>query len=309
MKQLLIKIFFFLFTIVLLDQLFGIGMASVLKNTEKGDWGRNNYIFNEVNHDIVILGSSRAIHHYDPKIFADTLGMSCYNCGEDGMGILLMYARYRAIEARKTPKVVIYEILPEYDLLKETDNLKYLKFLRPYTNNPVIDSLVNRLSKTEKYKLLSGGYRFNSVFVDILAQRYSNASETAKDYTYMPSDQKLGYISQDRLNDLSQANSVHDFAYDDVKLDFLEDLMVRCTKSNTKLFVTASPKFYSTSDSEFLSIKKLCVKYGVPFINHYCDKDYSMNSNLFADIYHLNKNGADIFSSQLASEIKISIKE
>jgi len=304
MKQLLIKIFLFLFTIVLLDQLFGMGMEFALKNTEKGDWGRNNYIFNEVNHDIIILGSSRAIHHYDPKIFADTLGMSCYNCGEDGMGILLMYPRYRAIEARKTPKVVIYEILPEYDLLKEADNLKYLKFLRPYTNSPVIDSLVNRLSKTEKYKLLSGGYRFNSVFVDIIAQRYSNASETAKDYTYMPSDQKLGYISQDRLNDLLQANSVHDFAYDDVKLEFLEDLMARCTKSKTKLFVTVSPKFYSTSDSEFLSIKNLCAKYGVPFINHYCDKDYSMNSNLFADIYHLNKNGADMFSSQLASEIK-----
>lgn len=304
MKRLLYKIFLFLCTIVFLDQLFGIGMASVLKNTEKGDWGRNNYIFNEVNHDIIILGSSRAIHHYDPKVFTDTLGMSCYNCGEDGMGILLMYPRYRAIEARKTPQIVVYEVLPEYDLFKEEDNLKYLKFLRPYTNSPVIDSLVNILSKTEKYKLLSGGYRFNSVFVDILAQRFSKVSETAKDYTYMPSEQKMGYISQDRLNNLSQINSVHEYINDAVKLEFLEDLIVRCTKSKTKLFVTVSPKFYSTSDLEFLSIKNLCVKYGVPFINHYCDKDYNMNSNLFADIYHLNRNGADMFSKQLASEIK-----
>ena len=90
MKRFFVRLFLFLAAIVLLDQLFGFAMASILKNTEKGDWGRNNYIFNDVKSDVVILGSSRAIHHYDPKIFSDTLGMSCYNCGEDGMGIFLM---------------------------------------------------------------------------------------------------------------------------------------------------------------------------------------------------------------------------
>ena len=303
MRHLILKILLFLSIIMGADKLFGMVMESVLNATEKGDWGRNNYIFNEVNHDIIILGSSRAIHHYDPKIFSDTLGMSCYNCGEDGMGILLMYPRYRAIEFRKTPKIVIYEVFPEYDLLKESDNLKYLKYLRPYVNYTETDSLVNILSKTEKYKLRSGGYRFNSVFVDILAQRFSKTTETAKDYTYMPLEQKMGYISQDRLEKLSQADSVQGYVYDSIKLNILENLMVRCIKSKTKMIVTVSPKFFSTSDYVFLPIMNLCIKYGVPFINHYCDTDYSMNSNLFADIYHLNKNGADMFSKQLASEI------
>ena len=307
MKRFFLRLFLFLLVIVLFDQLFGVGMAAILKNTEKGDWGRNNYIFNEVDHDVVILGSSRAIHHYDPKIFSDTLGMSCYNCGEDGMGIFLMYPRFRAIEARKTPKIVIYEVLPEYDLLKEADNLKYLKFLRPYTNSYVVDSIVNRISTTEKYKLWSNGYRFNSVFVDIVAQRLSKAKRTAKDYTYMPEEKVMSESMYDR-QDISSSVDEH-LIYDEAKLTLIEDMIVRCMGLETKLIFTVSPKYKATSDPGYYPLQMLCEKYGVSFIDHYCDTGLNSDHSLFADTNHLNMKGAVIFSSQLASEIKEIVKE
>ena len=127
MKHFVIKTLLFLVIVAAADFLFGWMMDGVLRGTMKGDWGRNNYIFSGVRSDVIILGSSRAIHHYDPQILSDTLGLTCYNCGEDGMGILLMYARYRAIRERYVPRLVIYEVLPEYDLQEESDNLKYLK--------------------------------------------------------------------------------------------------------------------------------------------------------------------------------------
>ena len=305
MKHFFLRLFVFLLVIVIFDQLFGVGMAAILKNTEKGDWGRNNYIFNEVDHDVIILGSSRAIHHYDPKIFSDTLGMSCYNCGEDGMGIFLMYPRYRAIEARKAPKIVIYEVLPEYDLLKETDNLRYLKFLRPYTNSYIVDSIVNRISTTEKYKLWSNGYRFNSVFVDIVAQRLSKAQGNAKDYTYMPEEKVM---SESDGQDISSSVD-GSLIYDEAKLALLENMIIRCIGLKTKLIFTASPKYKSISDPGYLPLQMLCEKYGISFINHYCDTIFNIDNTFFSDASHLNKKGAVLFSSQLASEIKEIIQE
>ena len=297
MRNLIFKILLFLGIIIGTDKLFGMVMDSVLTTTEKGDWGRNNYIFNELKSDIVILGSSRAIHHYNPKIFSDTLGMSCYNCGEDGMGIFLMFARYKAISQRCCPKIVIYEVLPGFDILSEKDNLKYLKFLRPYTDVEFVDSIVNSISSLESWKLLSDAYRFNSCFVDIIAQSISKDTEMAKDYTYSPLFGQIGDgITGSADNDIIKT--------DTLKIKCLENLIQECKELHVKLIFTASPIYKPSSDRSYETLKHLCADYHVPFINHYCDTTYCNNPSYFADASHLNIQGAERFSSLMASKIR-----
>lgn len=300
MRRLILKILLFLSIIIVADKLFGMVMDSVLDATEKGDWGRNNYIFNDLKSDVVILGSSRAIHHYNPQIFTDTLGMSCYNCGEDGMGIFLMYARYKAISQRYCPQLIIYEVLPGFDILSEKDNLKYLKYLRPYHGIASVDSVINAISPLESLKLLSDGYRYNSCFVDIIAQRLSKDSETAKDYSYSPLFKQMDY-------ELNVENA--EVETDLIKISYLEDLIKCCKTHGTMLIFTASPVYKPISDNGFMSLKQLCKTYNVPFINHYGDTLYSNESSYFADATHLNKKGADSFASQLASQIKEYIQK
>ena len=297
MRNFLRKTVLFLLVVVVLDILFGFVMGNILDNTQKGDWGRNNYIFDEVKADAIILGSSRAIHHYNPVVISDSLGMSCYNCGEDGMGILLMYARYCAIRERNIPKVVIYEVLPEYDLQAERDNQKYLKFLRPYSDIPAIDSLICSISSTEKYKLLSQMYRYNSVFVDIVAQRFSKASETAATYTYSPLDKNMNY------EPVAASYGSH-ITCDSMKLAYMEELIKQCRNDETYLIFTASPIYRPASDAPFTPLKQLCEKYGVPFVKHYCDTTFCNKRVFFADASHLNKTGAETFSEVAAGEIK-----
>lgn len=302
MRNLLSKVLVFLCLIAVADKLFGWAMTSVLGETQKGDWGRNNYIFNEVKSDIVILGSSRAIHHYNPQTFADTLGMTCYNCGEDGMGIFLMYARYKAITKRYTPRFIIYEVIPGFDLLSERDNLKYLKFLRPYTKMANVDSVVNDISPVEKYKLISDAYRYNSCFIDIVAQRFSRDSETAKDYSYSP---LYGQMSDGITGSADNVFLITDA----LKIKYLENLIRDCKESHIKLIFTASPIYKPASDRCYDALKRLCADYDVPFINHYCDTTYCDNPSYFADASHLNRQGAERFSSLLASEIRELTKE
>lgn len=296
MRNLIFKILLFLGIIIGTDKLFGMVMDSVLTTTEKGDWGKNNYFFNELKSDIVILGSSRAIHHYNPMIFSDTLGMSCYNCGEDGMGIFLMFARYKAISQRCCPKIVIYEVLPGFDILSEKDNLKYLKFLRPYIDVEFVDSIVNSISPLESWKLLSDAYRYNSCFVDIIAQRISGDPRKAKDYSYAPEDKLLEY------EEIRKKDTI--VIVDSLKLAYLEELVKCCIKSGTKLFFTASPTYKPDSDISFAPLKKLSEDNNIPFINYYCDTMYCNNAAFFADATHLNRNGAEKFSSMIASQIR-----
>lgn len=301
MKRFILNVLMFLVAVVVADQLFGLAMSRALYETKKGDWGRNNYIYDNVQSEAVVLGSSRAIHHYSPIIISDSLGMSCYNCGEDGMGIFLMYARYKAIRQRYTPRLVIYEVLPEYDLLLEKDNSKYLKFLRPYTTVPEIDSLVRCISPAERYKLMSNMYRYNSVFLDILSQRYSKAPGDASDYTYSPLDGEMDYepppVSQNQM------------CIDSLKLTCLEKIITGCLVDGTQLVFTASPIYKPVSEAAFGPVKELCKKYRIPFINYYCDKDFCDNPEYFVDGGHLNRRGAELVTSNIAGDIKHILRQ
>lgn len=298
MRKFILKVLLFFVVIAIVDCGFGLAMSNVLKGTQKGDWGRNNYIFNEVKSDVIILGSSRAIHHYDPQIISDSLSMSCYNCGEDGMGIFLMRVRYQAIRERFKPKIVIYEVLPEYDLLGDIDNSRYLKFLRPYCDKSIMRSVIDDVSATEGIKLYSEMYRYNSVFVDIIAQSVSKSTSTAKEYSYSP------LWTQMNNNPGKETGLERSTTFDSVKIAYLEDIILQCERDGTLLFFTASPKYASFSDEEFKPLKDLCLVYHVPFINHYCDSNYCGNLTYFADASHLNIKGAESFTSMLASEVK-----
>ena len=76
--------YFFLITLIILDQLFGNLLRILYFKQNHGAEYKTTYTFEKVNSDILIIGSSRAEHHYDSQIFEDSLNMSCYNSGEGG---------------------------------------------------------------------------------------------------------------------------------------------------------------------------------------------------------------------------------
>lgn len=98
----------------------------------KGESGRMRYIHNELIADSIIMGSSRALHHYDPDILGNY-----YNVGEDRMGIIFSMGRLQLLKQRRMPHMLIYDVEPDYDLLQD-DNSTYLTNLRPYYHRPGI---------------------------------------------------------------------------------------------------------------------------------------------------------------------------
>lgn len=283
--------------LLLIDQLVGRTLMWINEGTMKGDYGRNTYIATQACQDILIFGSSRAIHHYDPTLIGESLGMTCYNCGEDGMGIILMYARLQLILQRHTPKVVIYDIEPSYDL-QEDDNTRYLGFLRPFYDNDTIKHICCEVSPTERFKNLSMLYRFNSRWVDIIAQRISRAPSQARDYTWAPLHGRLN--AEPSHNAESQILN-----YDPLKLKYLQQLVNCCLSKGIKLFFVISPNYGNTQDAIVAPLKELAETNSIPMFNHYTDTTYTNHAELFNDRDHLNEVGSKLLTTTIINEIFI----
>lgn len=163
MKKYILKILLLFALVAVGDILFGICMKHVYSSIKSGGQGRNNYIANELKADLVVFGSSRALNHYNTKLLQDSLGITCFNCGEDGNGILLAYGRLWMLKKRYTPKTIIMDITPSFDLLKSKDGMN-MEWLRPFYDYDGIKEIFQDLDSNEKYKMLSSCYKYNSFF-------------------------------------------------------------------------------------------------------------------------------------------------
>ena len=67
MKKFFIKMTVLFLILAVGDFLIGKGMDYVYANVMSGGQRRNNFIANEMDADILVFGSSRAIHHYNAQ--------------------------------------------------------------------------------------------------------------------------------------------------------------------------------------------------------------------------------------------------
>src|SRR5690554_7167285 len=62
--------------------------------------------------DIMVFGSSRAQHHYDPEAFMES-SQSFYNTGKDGQGIFYSWAVLKSLIKRTNgKKIIVLDINP-----------------------------------------------------------------------------------------------------------------------------------------------------------------------------------------------------
>lgn len=79
MNKFLVRIVVFFMAVAIIDIIFGKCCDYMYEHSGSGDSRKINYAIRECNADVLILGSSRANHHYNPQILSDSLGLSAYN--------------------------------------------------------------------------------------------------------------------------------------------------------------------------------------------------------------------------------------
>lgn len=296
MKKFISKIVIFFACILVIDFVAGMLFPFLVDKAKGGDNLRNNYICNDTKEDILVFGSSRAIHHYNPNIISDSLKMACYNCGQDGNGIILNYARYNLILQRYTPKIIIYDIIPGFDLLAGDDNHKYLKWLKAYYDREGIPQIFESVDKTERIKMMSNLYRYNSSFVQIVSDCI-HPQQSSGEKGFRPL-----FGEMDRMKISKKKDIDNDVKYDSLKLTYMNKFIN--ANKNVKVIFVISPTWNGMDSSQYYPIQKICELKGLLFINFANDQKYMYNYKYFKDGAHLNAVGADEFTKDLIKALR-----
>lgn len=285
----------------IVDRGVGLGMKYMQEHAKGGYIGHHNKIINS-NEDILIFGSSRAIHHYNPQIIKDSLGMSCYNCGQDGNGIILFYGWWQLMKDRHVPKIVIYDVNPGFDLFVGENNQKYLGWLRSEYEDKDIKQIFEEVDFTEKYKMQSMMYRYNSKFLQYVVD-YVHPIFKIKSDGFLPLKGEMDEMKIKKKRNESKHQKV-----DSLKLELIEKLVIDIKKYNAQVIFVTSPVWYGKEDSQFVALEDICKKWEVPFYNYSNSPKYVRNNHYFKDGSHLNSRGADEFTRDLMECLYMNFK-
>lgn len=329
-----------LIAVIALDQIGGAILHFMYFKQKAGPNAETTFTLTKMHADGIILGSSRGRRNYNPKIVADSLGISVYNAGHDGQTIFYEQAIVRMALARYTPKLVIIDLNPEeiyfrdlhYDRLNvlapyykdypEVREIYLLKgirdgipegdfFVKPAkVSDNAWDNFWFRLHSmeqwvlplnNERYKMASAIYPYNSSLLDILTGIFKNRKSESG---FKP---LKGVITQDKADELIRQNTAlreeKGKRIDANKMKGLEEMLSTLTAKGTKVIVVMSPALAPFGmEPSYQAIEDACKKYNVPF------KDYSQDSGYLHLQYffdnHLNKDGANMFTSNLAGDIR-----
>ena len=283
------------------DRIEGLVLNYLSSHPRGGLTLHRNYLTDYCSEDVLVFGSSRARYHYVPKVISDSIGLSCFNCGEDGNGIILFYAWWKIISQRYHPKLLIYDVIPQYDIL-EGDNYKYLWRLRRFYDREGISSLFNKVDPHERWKMNSIMYRYNSTFTELAADFIYPFTQTTKD-GYVPCS---GNVEESRSEGKKRFADA-ELVFDSLKLEYLEKLINEM--GSTNLLLVASPIFDGMNYDVFEPVRLLSEKYGIPFLDYTNDPRYVKNRLYFRDTNHLNATGAEIFTCGLMHDLPEKIKK
>ena len=298
MKKFLINIAIFFAIVAAVD--FSLGWVfHYLRSTAGGRTGAEYYACKRSNEDVIIMGSSRASHHYVPEIISEKTGWSCYNAGQDGNGIILQYGRWKMISERYAPKLIIYDISTSFDMTLN-DNMTYVDRLKPFCDDGAVRNYISSLFPIEQVKTLSNLYCNNYKFIELLFDCIRKA-DYMNNAGYIPLYGRIRKEIVEKEN-LEKKNTIE---IDKIKLFYLEQLVKEAKPNGTDVVFVVSPYWKGGGDAlkAYDKIKDITNRYDIPFIE-YLNSEICDEADYFKDSYHLNNDGAISFTNVVIEDIK-----
>jgi hypothetical protein len=299
-----IAVVIWVFCLIGLDQFFGFAM-SILAPKYKQDTRIEKLLNKQINADILVFGSSRALNNFSPNEIKKITGNTCYNLGFSGSNVLFHEEILKlALKHCAKPKLLIYN-LDDYGTLYENSGISFrFDVLEPYVEHNEINEIV--CEHREKYiwpTYLCRSYRHNSNFINSV--RYLFKGKEDLDYLVSNID-SLGanlvpfvkgatqpsYIKQRVLPKSNQFNLSY--------LNSFKNIQKICIENNIKLVVCLPPLLmkpmvgFETSIKNLLEPNTILLDYATLF---------EEKPNYFLDPDHLNSEGAIVFSDSAAHQL------
>jgi len=302
-KKIVFNIAVVFLAVFVLDFVIGGTLRNFYFRETSGSFFRGTYSMEITKADILVFGASTAVSNYVPEVFENSLGVTFYNTGQNGLGIFFQLATLKSVLKRYTPKLIILSCGESFSKDKESyDKLAYL--LPYYSKHKEIRKIVELKSPFERIKLISEIYPFNSQIFTILVR----SIEIAK----INDSSKKGYDASYKrwAHKIDTVNTYTTYAEDQNKVMALREFITQAKESGANIFVVYPPVFQKFNMRQEIEIyNRICLIEKVPFWDFSRDTSFSNNKSLFADVDHLNHNGAMLFSGLVAAKIKQAINK
>lgn len=298
-----IAVLIVLASVAVVDVAVGKVMDWILPQiSNQGSTGKTYFSLYEVNTPIVIVGSSRASHHYVTQMIEEATGIPTWNVGRNGCYFSYNCCVINTIIERYSPKLIIWENDMNY-LFEDTSDP--LESLFPYYDmNEYITKVIDEnVASSESFSLHSRLYQYNSTIQRIMiryANRKNYSGEGLKGFEPMPNIKHITPLEKDENNTSHKGVSK-------IKEERLRNTICRVKEKGIQLVIVDSPKYVKQSceSNSKATMISICNEYNIPIIDNTQLMDIVAYPEYFYDRGHLNENGAkaytELFLSQLQS--------
>ena len=262
-----------------------------------------NAIFSDtLQSDAVIMGSSRGQVQYIPAILDSILGLNCYNLSVDGRCIdaeIVMYNLYRKHAPK--PKLIIQNI--DFGTLQRSNGYEREQYA-PYLNK---DDLFKQIKESE-------GFTWADRWLPLV--RYAGYYEVIKEGLGLKNKLAApvmykGWCGHDDEWDGSTFDAITavPFVVNPVAAEMFDDYLAECKAEGIQVVLVYAPIYIGVTEKMdsvqfmFDTYQSFADKYDFPVLNYTYDS-LSYDTSYFYNATHLNKKGAEIFTSKLAMGLK-----
>ncbi|MDY0278705.1 MAG: hypothetical protein RBQ97_11545 [Acholeplasma sp.] len=259
---------------------------------------RTDYTMKRVNAEILIMGASRASHHYVSSLISDSLNKTVFNCGLDGQPFSYSVAMIYAVLQRYTPETIIVDIAPQ--MLASDFSFGNLTELYPhYSEAEFYKNLIIHEDSNHRYKMTSRMYRYNSKLIKVLRSFFLPDYIQENGYSALASK---GY----KYPHLHTVEYDTNLPVDNFKVNLLMSCIKLCKASDVNLMFVVSPRYQHSNIrqvSAYLTLKDILMKNNVPLID-LGENTMINDSTMYKDAAHLNHKGALEFTNFFLNRIK-----
>ena len=254
-------------------------------------------IFNSrITADIIVLGSSRAMAHYNPEVFDSILHSDFYNLGLNGKLIDMDFFRYHQYKKYNNhqPTIIIWDVMSgTFGYSGGYGNEQFMAYIH---NRDIWHTIHRRginITLFDRYIPLLRYWRRNMLrtFPNAVMQVYKGYRKECHDF------------------DSSELNNIPDSSINCSRCPALEEemrLTIQEMQHDGATVVLVYSPFYYRGQKKYSDLQSMRQLFGKIAVEENClyldylDDPINNDSSLFKNASHLNCFGADVFSAKLS---------
>lgn len=297
MKRFLKRYLFFTFIALTMLATLDIILSSRLKKSPERTFAAwYDLMAGTINADLIVLGSSRAWVQYSPEILDTILCVNSYNLGIDGSCLNRQITKYNLFRYyNQTPQVILINV--DYFCFGYTHGYESYQYF-PFFYRPIVRDVIfpqEHFSLAERYLPF---YRYSHLGIN----NFLNGDRCPLYKGYHGMQKEWDGIALRKIEPFK-------IKFDEMTLKLFDSFLSQTQEEGVQVVFVFAPIYYQVNNlvlnmDEFTeTVSDYSDKYQIPTL-FYNNIDICYDSTFFYNATHLNRRGAELFSTILGNDLK-----